>query len=125
MSKEKIKKLIVCLVALMSLVLIVTTSARATDSIDDAGNIEDILSGNDETETIVDETGNNNTNTNSNSNLNTNENANANSNLNFNSNSNVSSYPNTGVDYSVVVIIAVCGISAVYAYKKIRDYKSL
>ena len=125
MSKEKIKKLIVCLVALMSLVLIVTTSARATDSIDDAGNIEDISSGNDETETIVDETGNNNTNTNSNSNLNTNENANANSNLNFNSNSNVSSYPNTGVDYSVVVIIAVCGISAVYAYKKIRDYKSL
>jgi len=30
--------------------------------------------------------------------------------------------PDTGVDYSIVFIIAICGVSAMYAYKKIRDY---
>ena len=30
--------------------------------------------------------------------------------------------PDTGIDYSVLTIIAVTGISAIYAYKKIRDY---
>lgn len=30
--------------------------------------------------------------------------------------------PDTGLDNSVMIIIAICGISAVYAYKKIKDY---
>ena len=35
--------------------------------------------------------------------------------------------PKTGIANStpVVILIAIFGISAVYAYKKIRDYKSL
>lgn len=35
--------------------------------------------------------------------------------------------PKTGIESttSVVVLITICGISALYAYKKIRDYKSL
>ncbi len=35
--------------------------------------------------------------------------------------------PKTGVESStgMIVLITVCGISAIYAFKKIRDYKSL
>ena len=44
-------------------------------------------------------------------------------NTNTNKN-NTTAMPNTGVDYSVVFIIAICGISAIYAYKKISDYKN-
>ena len=40
---------------------------------------------------------------------------------NVNSN-NTTKIPYTGVNYSVVVVIAICGISTIYAYKKIRDY---
>ena len=31
-------------------------------------------------------------------------------------------HPQTGLDNSIVFIIAICGISALYAYKKIKDY---
>ncbi|MCL2383277.1 MAG: hypothetical protein FWC79_03855 [Oscillospiraceae bacterium] len=33
--------------------------------------------------------------------------------------------PQTGLDNSLVIIIIVCGLSALYAYKKIRDYNYL
>ena len=36
--------------------------------------------------------------------------------------SNATEHADAGVDYSIVFIIAVCGVSAIYAYKKIRDY---
>ena len=36
--------------------------------------------------------------------------------------SNAEEHADAGVDYSIVFIIAVCGVSAIYAYKKIRDY---
>lgn len=78
----------------------------------------------------------NNTNKNTNSN-NTNKNTNnTNSNTNTNTNSNNTNnssiynntdLPKTGVESSipVVVLVAIFGISAVYAYKKIDDYKNL
>ena len=70
-------------------------------------------------------------NTNANKNEN-NANANAN-NANKNNNTNNSriynntDLPKTGVESSipVVVLVAIFGISAVYAYKKIDDYKNL
>lgn len=37
-------------------------------------------------------------------------------------NTSTGNLPDTGVDYSVMFIIAVFAVSAVYAYKKIRDY---
>ena len=38
-------------------------------------------------------------------------------------NNNTNTLPKTGVnDYSIALIIIVCLVSAVYAYKKIRDY---
>ena len=62
----------------------------------------------------------NNTNTN-------NENENKNNNTNNSSIYNNTDLPKTGVESSipVVVLVAIFGISAVYAYKKIDDYKNL
>lgn len=78
----------------------------------------------------------NNTNKNTNSNTNSNNanknTNNTNSNTNSNNTNNSSIYnntdlPKTGVESSipVVVLVAIFGISAVYAYKKIDDYKNL
>lgn len=82
----------------------------------------------------------NNTSNNTNSNTNANNankngnntntnNANANKNNNTNNSSiyNNTDLPKTGVESSipVVVLVAIFGISAVYAYKKIDDYKNL
>lgn len=41
-----------------------------------------------------------------------------------NTNTNTSTLPKTGENdiYIVTVLLVVCGISAIYAYKKIRDY---
>ncbi len=78
-------------------------------------------------------TNTNNTNTNTNrSNTNTN-NTNTNTNNTNKSNTNNSSIynntnlPKTGIEDSIPVamLVVVFGISAVYAYKKIRDYKNI
>ena len=61
----------------------------------------------------------NNTNTNTNTENNV---VNVVNNTNVNANTNTS-VPYTGIDNtSILVIIGICGISAIYAYKKIRDY---
>ena len=73
----------------------------------------------------------NNSNTNTNTN-NTNSNSNSNSNTNK-SNTNTSSIynntnlPKTGVESSIPVamLVVIFGISAVYAYKKINEYKNI
>ena len=53
----------------------------------------------------------------------TNTNTNVNTNINTNVNNNTTNtMPNTGVSYSSLVIIAIAAVSAVYAYKKIKEY---
>ena len=60
-----------------------------------------------------------------------NTNTNTNTNININTNTNTSTYTNSNLpqtgenDYIVILTIAVFAISAVYAYKKIRDYKNI
>ena len=127
MSKGKIRDLIICIVALLILGLVLTTNVFASD-------IEDILGNNTNTENEFAPIENRNTNSNTNTNANvtpannTVNNVANNTNVNkanTNANANNSAIPYAGVDYSVVAVIVVCGASAVYAYKKIRDYKSL
>ena len=114
----KVKELIICIISITALVLAITTTAFASETPDlntlMAGNN---TSGNNDFQTI-----NETTNTNMNINTNTNTNTNTNVNANVNNNTNTTAIPYTGIDYSVLIIIAVCGVSAVYAYKKIRDY---
>lgn len=55
---------------------------------------------------------------------NTNVNTNTNTSYRTNTNTNTETLPKTGVTdgYVVAILVTVCAISAIYAYKKIRDY---
>ena len=127
MSKEKVKELIVCILAIAVLLLVVTTNVFAMDDDEDVFNA---LGGNanrydnifeEENENIkVNNTAKNNTVKN-----NTAKNNTAKNNTAKNNSKNNTSIPYTGVDHSVLAVIAVCGISAVYAYKKVRDYNNM
>ena len=119
------------LIILLSIMLVGTTSVFAAGEELDFSNLDD------ESNSASDGTDKNNTNTN-NSNRNTNSN-NSNKNTNNantnNTNRNSSSYnntnntdlPKTGIEDSIptVVLIVVFGISAIYAYKKISDYRKI
>lgn len=77
-------------------------------------------------------TGNKNSNTNTNTNTNSNtNNTNANKNTNnssiYNNTNKNTDLPKTGIEDSIPValLVVVFGISAVYAYKKINDYKNI
>lgn len=114
MSNIKTKELIICLIAIIALVLTITTNVFATTPdinalVQDANN-----NSNESFQQIPDNTDNTNNPASTTINNNTN---NAN-----NTDNTTKTIPYTGIDYSVVLIIAICGISAVYAYKKIRDY---
>ena len=120
MTKNKTIKLIICLISLGILVLALTTNVFATDDLN-------ALTGGANNNTAFQQIGegkNNNVNNSTPSGTTNNVVNNSVNNSVNKTNQNVTAYPDTGVDYSVVAIIAVCGISAVYAYKKIRDYKN-
>ncbi|MBO4815971.1 MAG: hypothetical protein J5507_03465 [Clostridia bacterium] len=119
MSKEKIRDLIICLIALAVLVLALTTNVFAETDLE---ALAGVANNNTTTFEQIGE-GNTNVNTNTNTASGANNVTAANNSANK-TNRNVTAYPDAGVDYSVVAIIVVCGISAVYAYKKIRDYKN-
>ena len=71
----------------------------------------------------IGETTGQNKNTNTNTNINTNKNTNKNNaSVYTNSNRNTSGLPYTGTSDSMLFIIIALLVSAVYAYKKIRDY---
>lgn len=114
----KTKELIICIISVIALILTITTNVFATDSAyDDLMNAFNQQNNN---------TNNNNNNNNGfsqipsttkpNNNLN-----NTNNNLN-NTNNTTNTMPNTGVSYSSLVIIAIAGVSAVYAFKKVKEY---
>ena len=54
----------------------------------------------------------------------TNTNVNTNTNTSYRTNTNTETLPKTGVTdgYVVAILVTVCAISAIYAFKKIRDY---
>ena len=123
MSKEKMKELLICLIAVFTLVFILTTHVFATadinsllDNSDDEEEVEDATDDGDDLDDLDDE------NTNVNNSINNSVNNTTN---NTNANVNKTKYPDTGVDYSIVFVIVVCGVSTVYAYKKIKDYNNL
>lgn len=126
---SNVKKVIICILAIALVVLAAKTNVFASDSLSE--NIFETLgnqNANGTPEQIQDrnqnvENGNSNKNTNSNLNTNSNTNKNTNKNVNNNANTaNASEHADAGVDYSIVFIIAICGVSAVYAYRKIRQY---
>lgn len=125
MKKTNLVKVVsILLVSLM--VILFTTNVFAADNDTSFQDLTSTL--NNTTENNTSKNTNSNTNSN-NANKNTN---NTNSNTNSNNTNNSSIYnntdlPKTGVESSipVVVLVAVFGISAVYAYKKVNDYKNV
>lgn len=117
MSKKKTKELIICVITVGILLLTLVTDVFAT------GNIDELLNDINNTtfNTIPEDNNTVNNATVNNATVNNTTNSIANNKTNTN---NTTTMPNTGVDYSVIFIIAICGVSAIYAYKKIRDYNN-
>lgn len=135
---EKLTVLKILLITVVCIVItLFTTSVKAVED----GNFPDILNeaSNENTNANANTNSNNNSNTNTNSNSNSNVNTNSNSNTNRNTNLNTntrnntsntynnSNLPNTGIQNSIptVLLLIVFVISAVYAYKKIKEYKNI
>ena len=113
---SRTKEILISLLAIIVLILAITTNLFATsadDLLNALGNNQ-----NNNTVTKIQSKDNNNTNNNTNNNNNKLNNV-VNNKANV---SNATEHADAGVDYSIVFIIAVCGVSAIYAYKKIRDY---
>lgn len=131
MFKGKTKELLICIIAVLALVFVLATHVFAmeeditsllrnsSDGEEDIPEETDGLNALDDLDDDLDDDYNTNVN---NSVENT---VNNTTNTNNNTNTNTTKYPDTGVDYSIVFVIVVCGISTVYAYKKIKDYNNL
>ena len=118
--KEKRKELIICMLSLLALTIVITTNVFATTSQDlesllQNSNKQQInyIPSNNTVNNKVNNTVNNTTNNTVNNTVN---------NTNKTNNTTPTTHADAGLDQSVLFIIAICGISAVYAYKKIREY---
>ena len=130
---NKTKELVICIISILVLVLAITTNVFATGTPDlntllsntdnnlTNSNVPNNTSGNLIEPTVSNTTSNSIDNNTSNNTINNTVN-NTTNNTNNAANNNTVAMPYTGVNNSVIVIIAVCGVSAIYAYKKIRDY---
>ncbi len=116
---SRTKEILISLLAIIVLILAIATNVFAT-SADEIVNALGNNQNNNNNNTVVQIPSKDSNNTNNNTNKNNNK---LNNVVNNKANvSNATEHADAGVDYSIVFIIAVCGISAIYAYKKIRDY---
>lgn len=116
----KFKKIVVLLVILLLLVGI-AVQVQASNTL----NLDDLLNSNTTSNTTTNTTANTTTNTTRTNTLNVTGNSIVQPNTNR-AGSSGNSLPQTGVteDITVMFFIVVCIIAAIYAYKKIRDYKA-
>lgn len=111
MMKKINSKLIIELIIIATLLLALTTVAFAADPIivgNPTSNTQNNAGTQNEVPNVID----------TNSNYNT-------SNTSYRANTNTNNtLPQTGVTdgYVVAILVTVCAVSAIYAYKKIRDY---
>ena len=116
----KSKKILFLVIVLLVVIGIMTSQVKATS---DTLNLDDLLNSNSTANTTSNEVENTVANTDSNSTLGGQVVQPTTNNDNSESTNNL---PQTGVteDITVMFFIVVCVILAIYAYKKIRDYKS-
>lgn len=126
MKKEKILKMIVVLVTGVILFTMSTNVFALSDSDSSVldGYYEDKTNQLNTNKIDLSANTNNNTNTNTNININTNTNTNVSNNNTNNYNTNL---PQAGAPESTMmgVAITVLAITAIYAYKKVREYKRI
>lgn len=116
MKKSSLIKVILVL-GISLMVMFFTTNVMAADPVDLTSTLDN----------GTNNVNSNNTNTNSNRTNNTNTNSNRTNNTNNSSIYNNTTLPKTGISDSIPValLLVVFGVSSVYAYKKIRDYKNV
>lgn len=116
------------LVILVSMMLVFVTSTVHAETASNS-EYEDLFGDGASNTNNTSNTGNtNNTNSNSSNTNNTNSNSTNRNNANNTSRNNTNtSLPKTGIEDSLptVVLVVVFGVSAVYAYKKIKDYRNI
>lgn len=119
-----IKEIMIILISVM--LITVTTTAFASDLVLGGSNDNDAttLTGNEyENAQTVPEDDTNIVGNNSVNNNNTNTNTNTAKKYNT---TNTTDLPQTGIeDYNVGILLVICIVSAIYAYKKITDYKNI
>lgn len=130
MEKSKLLKVFLVVVVSIALTLTSVQTFAATNFIDITN--EATTDTNAASENTNTNTGSTNTNTNSASNTNSSANTNRNTLANTSTNRNGSSYNNTNLPStglaetgSIVCIIFALVVSAIYAFKKIRDYNNI
>ena len=131
MKKTNLIKVIsILLISVMVMLFATTVNAADDNSYNDltstlTGNNSN--SSNNSSNTANTNSSNNTANTNSNNTNNTNNSANMSNNTNNSSDYNKTRLPKTGAADSIPVamLVVVFGISAVYAFKKVRDYKNI
>ena len=131
MKKTNLIKVIsILLISVMVMLFATTVNAADDNSYNDltstlTGNNSN--SSNNSSNTANTNSSNNTANTNSNNTNNTNNSANMSNNTNNSSVYNNTSLPKTGAADSIPVamLVVVFGISAVYAFKNVRDYKNI
>ena len=140
MENSKIFKRLIIVMLSLVLVAVCSTSVFATDddlflSVNSTGNTASNATDNN---TISDNSTTNNTNNTTNSSLTANDITNNNTvrntatnnttNNTSKANNNVNTLAKTGLSDTngiVALIVVVCGVSAIYSYKKVNDYKKL
>ena len=131
MKKTNLIKVIsILLISVMVMLFATTVNAADDNSYNDltstlTGNNSN--SSNNSSNTANKNSSNNTANTNSNNTNNTNNSSNMTNNTNNSSVYNNTSLPKTGAADSIPVamLVVVFGISAVYAFKKVRDYRNI
>ena len=124
MKKSNLIKVVLVL-GISLIVMLFSTSVMAANEIDLSNTIDN--SSSPTSNTGNSNSNSNNSNSNSNRTNNTNTNRTNNTNTNNSSIYNNTSLPKTGITDSipVAVLLVVFGVSSVYAYKKIKDYKNI
>ena len=130
MKKTNLLKVFSILV-LSVMVIFITTSVNAADFIDMTNQLNNNTAANNTSGTNTNTSGTNtNTNTSNSNATNTNTNTNRANNKTNTRNSSIynnTNLPSTGIGDSlpIAALVVVFGISAVYAYKKIKDYRNI
>ncbi len=120
---------VVTILLISAMVMLFTTNVNAAENDTGFTDLTSTLNNTSTNNTNTNATNSNTSNTNTNTN-NTNKNTNTNTNNTNKNNSSVYSntdLPKTGIEDSIPVamLVVVFGISAVYAYRKIKEYKNI
>ena len=127
MKNLKIEKLFIVVLTILTLGMLICSPVLAAD--DDGEDEYEVIGSNNTNNNTNNENNNNNANNNVENNATNNEalNTNAVNNVVKNNTSNTASLPKTGVEDSlpIIILVVVFGVSAVYAYRKVQDYRDL